>query len=146
MAGGASRGWGCRRRPRPGLSPGGRALAVAALWAVAGAAAPLRAQDVDLELVLAVDCSYSVSEDEFALQMGGLAAAFRDPEVLEAIAEATPRGLAVSLVQWSGRRQQLQVIPWTHVGDPADAKALADLIEGTPRAVPEGPTGIGEAI
>ena len=145
MAEAAGRGPRCRR-PRPGLRLRTWLPAAVALFWVVVAAAPLRAMQVDLELVLAVDCSYSVSEAEFALQMGGIATAFRDPEVLEAIADATPRGVAVSLVQWSGRNQQRQVVPWTHVADAEAVKALADDIERTPRAVPEGPTGLGEAI
>ena len=40
---------------------------------------------VDLNLVLALDSSASVDAGEFALQRDGLAAAFRDPEVVEAI-------------------------------------------------------------
>ena len=39
------------------------------------------AEEVDLELVLAVDASGSVDQNEFALQMGGIAAAFHDPAV-----------------------------------------------------------------
>ena len=37
---------------------------------------------VDLELVLAVDASGSVDEEEFRLQLSGIAAAFRDPDCL----------------------------------------------------------------
>ena len=154
MAARAGRDW-WRRRPRPGrrsrrdraLAAVAAALCAAPLWVIPGPAAVIRAaSEVDLELVLAFDCSYRVSDVEFALQLGGLAGAFRDPVVLAAIAVATPRGVAVSLVQWSGRDHQREVVPWTHVADAAAALALADRIEGAPRAVPEGPTGLGEAI
>ena len=40
--------------------------------------------EADLELVLAVDVSGSVDESEYGLEMSGIAAAFRDPEVIEA--------------------------------------------------------------
>ena len=43
---------------------------------------------LDVALVLAVDSSASVSGDEFALQQNGIASAFRDPAVLDAIAKA----------------------------------------------------------
>jgi Protein of unknown function (DUF1194) len=45
------------------------------------------AQDVqvDLELVLAVDISLSMDEDEQILQRDGYVSAFRTPEVIEAI-------------------------------------------------------------
>ena len=47
---------------------------------------PVRA--CGLELVLAMDVSRSVINPEYDLQMGGLAAAFRAPEVAEAISWA----------------------------------------------------------
>ncbi len=40
---------------------------------------------VDLELVLAVDCSGSIDDDEFALQIRGYAAAFAHPAIIAAI-------------------------------------------------------------
>ncbi len=69
------------------------------------AANPAAAQTpvADLSLVLAVDGSSSVDIGEYALQMRGIAAAFRDPEVHGAIAAARPvRSLSTS---WSGRSQ-----------------------------------------
>ena len=41
--------------------------------------------EVDLQLILAIDCSASIDTQEFDLQMVGIAAAFRDGEVVEAI-------------------------------------------------------------
>ncbi len=47
---------------------------------------PARAEtEVDLQLVLAVDASASIDVREFRLQMSGIAAAFRDPAVIDAI-------------------------------------------------------------
>ncbi len=57
---------------------------------------------VDLELVLAVDISVSVSPAEFALQRRGLAEAYRDPAVHTAIETAGGNGIAVALLYWSG--------------------------------------------
>ena len=54
---------------------------------------------VDLELVLAIDSSGSVDFQEFELQARGIARAFRDPEMIEAIQGAAPNGVAVSLIQ-----------------------------------------------
>ena len=42
---------------------------------------------VDLALVLAIDCSFSVDSNEFRLQMEGLGRAFMHREVHEAIEE-----------------------------------------------------------
>src|SRR3546814_9060905 len=47
---------------------------------------PGPSEAVELELVLAVDASSSVSPEEFNLQMGGFAGAFREPSVIAAIA------------------------------------------------------------
>jgi Protein of unknown function (DUF1194) len=49
---------------------------------------PARAQsgDVDLALVLAIDCSFSVDTSEFRLQMQGLGKALRRKEIHDAIA------------------------------------------------------------
>ena len=61
--------------------------AVLVLAMAVGFAAPAHAQSqpVDLTLVLAVDCSRSINDEEFALQVEGYAAAFRHPAVLRAI-------------------------------------------------------------
>ncbi|MBT3938295.1 MAG: DUF1194 domain-containing protein, partial [Pelagibacterales bacterium] len=40
---------------------------------------------VDLELVLAVDVSSSVDEEEYQLQIRGVGAAFRHPDIIAAI-------------------------------------------------------------
>lgn len=90
---------------------------------------------VELLLVLAVDASSSVSGAEFDLQMRGLAAAFRAPEVVQAIAETDPRGIAVALVQWSSPGSQVVAVDWTLVDDAASVEALARRIEGRGRLI-----------
>lgn len=101
--------------------------------------------DVDLELVLAIDSSGSVDFAEFELQRRGIANAFRDAEVIEAIMGGAPNGIAVSVIQWSGRRQHLAVVDWTKVNDAASAKALAATIEATGRVL-IGETAIADAL
>ena len=68
----------CIRLPDADGTP--RWLLAAALAANSAAAA---GPSVDLALVLALDSSASVDAREFGLQRGGLAAAFRDRDVLE---------------------------------------------------------------
>jgi hypothetical protein len=121
----------------------GLALAFLLLAGLTGTA---RSQtDVDLELVLAIDSSGSVDFAEFELQARGIALAFRDPEVVEAIMGATPNGIAVSVIQWSGRHQHLAVIDWTKVVDAASAGALAASIEAAGRVL-IGETAIADAL
>jgi hypothetical protein len=121
------------------------AALVSALWLTQPA--PAKAQEpIDLALVLAVDSSGSVSEYEFILQMRGLAEAFRSPAVLNAIKSATPRGVAVNLVQWSSVDQQGQAFGWTVVRDEFSAERVAALIEHTPRLVKDGATAISALL
>lgn len=111
-----------------------------------GIATARAATPVDLELVLAVDASASVSYDEFNLQMTGLARAFRDQAVISAIENAAPRGIAVSLIQWSGVGAQALAVDWALVRDGASARDFAARIDAAPRLVIGGGTAIGDAI
>ena len=98
---------------------------------------------VDMALCLAVDVSASVSFEEFGLMMGGLAQAWREPDIMAA-ASAGPLGaVAVALLFWSGPREQAVALDWTLVdGEPA-AQALADALDATPRLLPGGTTALG---
>jgi hypothetical protein len=101
---------------------------------------------VDLELVLAVDTSSSVSAEEFDLQMRGLAEAFRSPAVIHAVQAAGDLGLAVSLVQWSDARKQKLAIDWMMVTGEASALRFSQEIENTPRFLIGGGTALGGAL
>lgn len=103
-------------------------------------------RDVEVELVLAVDTSASVSNEEFELQMVGIANAFRHPEVITAIESYGGRGIAVTLVQWSSGHQQVQTVPWHHVHDRFTAGALAAVIAGSRRMFGINTTAIGSAL
>ncbi len=139
------------------ISSAARAFLVSAVLATATSAgaqqpgapesgAPESGRPVDLELVLAVDASSSVSAGEFELQIQGLAQAFHDPRVLQAIRAAGELGVAVSLVQWSDHRKQFLAVDWTLVADPDGAGAFADKVAGTPRFVIGGGTAIGDVL
>jgi hypothetical protein len=130
------------RRYRPSWS----AVAVLA-WVSLGPCSHASARtEVDLELVLAIDSSTSVDKQEFSLQLQGLALAFRDPELLEAIRSGAHRAIAVTLVEWSGASRQRVNIPWRMITDSATAEGLAGALESAPRLVDTGATSISEAI
>ncbi len=112
----------------------------------AGARPARYRQPVALELVLAVDTSVSVSTGEFALQMLGLANAFRDPSVLAAIRGAGENGIAVVLMQWGVGLQQRIAVNWTHVRDAASAERFAHAIETSPRHFVGNGTAISRAL
>jgi Protein of unknown function (DUF1194) len=117
-----------------------------AIAAAAGASAPVRAQVVDLQLVLAVDVSGSVSDERFRLQQKGYADAFRNWRVLEAIRGGTSRAIAVTMTQWTGPSQQQVVVGWMVISDEASMLAFADAVERTTRQLYGGGTSISGAI
>ncbi len=102
--------------------------------------------EVDLALILAVDCSFSVDSREFALQMQGLARAFMRDEVKRAIVQGHRQRIAVSVVQWSDEMNQKVVLPWTIVAGPADADELGQVLFITGRQLAEGGTSISTAL
>ena len=99
---------------------------------------------IDLELVLAVDNSLSVNEREFALQISGIAEAFDDPEVIDAI--LSQRGIAVALVLWSNHKQQETGVGWSLLDNRASIAAFAGKVAALPRIEVSGGTGIGPAM
>lgn len=101
---------------------------------------------VDLALVLGIDCSYSVDEAEFGLQVRGTAEALTSPQVLSAIAEGENRQIAVTVVQWSSSGSQEVVTPWTIVASKADATELAAAIIAVPRRSNEKMTSISSFV
>lgn len=138
----------CKSLTMEGRSGIGR-LVGSVLLAMAGGILPDSATadvPVDLELILAIDSSDSVDGGEYALQVGGLADAFRDPAVHKAIGAGPLGSVAVSVVEWSGRDQQVVQIPWTRLDGAAAADAFADRIAGLQRAFDEGVTSISGAL
>src|SRR3990172_6408687 len=116
------------------------------LVALTLAGAPVQAQTaIDLELVLAVDVSGSVSHDRFLLQQQGYVAAFRDPRLLQAIRTGAAQAIAVTMTQWTGPDLQLQVGPWTLIKDEASILAFAEAMEKVPRQLFSGGTSISGA-
>jgi hypothetical protein len=146
------------RRAHPGaargrvkLVLGGLAGKLCAVLLVVGLAfggdAPAAAQaGVDLQLVLAVDVSGSVSEERFKLQQQGYAKAFRSWRVLEAIRSGSAGAIAVTMTHWTGPSQQAQVVPWMVISDEASMIAIAEAIERTTRQLYAGGTSISGAI
>ena len=102
--------------------------------------------DVDLALVLAVDCSFSVDSNEFALQMEGLGRAFQREEVKDAIAHGNLQRIAVSVVEWSDATSQMVEVPWTILASNDDADHFGEVLRGTQRNLAEGGTSISSAL
>ena len=122
--------------------------AVLLLVVILAGTSPTRAegQPVDLELVLAVDCSRSIDDSEFAQQVQGYAEAFRHPLVLRAIQSGTRRSIAVTYVQWAGPLLQNQAVGWTLINDGESALEFADRFQAAPRAFYGGGTSLSGII
>ncbi|MET0482316.1 MAG: DUF1194 domain-containing protein [Aestuariivirgaceae bacterium] len=122
----------------------GRALSAAACLLVT-LAQQAPANEVGLELVLAIDCSLSVSDPEYHLQMGGIAAALRSPSVRALILDQ-PAGVALTVLQWSGTATTHQAVPWRLLATPQDVEAFAAETAAAPRPPLSYYTAIGHAI
>ena len=90
------------------------------------------AADVDLELVLAVDVSRSMDFDEQTLQRNGYVAAFRHPEVIQAIRSGAIGRIAVTYMEWSGPAYQQVLVPWMTIANRDQAEAFAAALEKLP--------------
>ena len=102
---------------------------------------------VDLQLVLAIDASNSVTDERFELQKQGYIAAFRNPQVIKAIMSGAEQSIAVTMMQWTGPFSTVQVVPWMLVKDAASAQTLADAIARSERELYGGSgTSISGAI
>lgn len=96
---------------------------------MAGAAAhAAHAEPVDVELILAVDVSLSMSPQELAIQRDGYAAALTHDQVVAAIRAGVHGRIAVAYVEWAGSSVQHVVVPWTIVSSREEAAAVAQLL------------------
>ncbi len=101
-------------------------------------------QPVDLALCLAVDVSASVDFAEFGLMIGGLAGAFREPDIARACATGPRGAVAVAVVFWSSVQEV--AVPWARLDGLAAATALADAIDNAPRLPQPGATALGPGM
>ena len=98
------------------------------LIALLAARPAMAGEPVSIELVLGIDCSFSVNDAEFSLQMRGISAALRNPEVIAAIL-AHDKGVALALFLWAGVPQEAPAVPWRVLRTRADIQTLADEID-----------------
>lgn len=127
----------------------GRRAVLAAPAILGAAVGPAEAQEaagaVDLLLVLAVDASGSIDQDEFALQRDGIAGAVTHPAVLAAI-RSKPRGaIGIAMVEWGSPGGAETVVGWQRVSDPASAAVAAAALRDAPRSM-QSFNAIGDAL
>ena len=96
------------------------AISLGSVWP----ATPASAEEVDLELVLAVDVSFSMDEDEQRLQRLGYVEAIRSAEVLAAIQDGIHGKIAIAYMEWAGAAEQRVVVDWQVISDQGSAEAF----------------------
>lgn len=84
--------------------------------------------EVDLELVLAVDVSRSMSPHELEIQRRGYAEALTSDEVWTAIRGGMTGRIALTYMEWAGVEDHRVVVPWTLIEDRADITFFARRI------------------
>ncbi len=89
---------------------------------------PAAAQAVDLELILAVDVSGSIDEEEARLQRDGYIQAFRHPRIAEAIRYGQRGRIAVTYYEWAGFEHIKIIAGWTLIDGDASARAFAEKL------------------
>jgi hypothetical protein len=119
-----------------GAIAGGDVAGIAAPNAVnqssARSAEKENAATVDVELVLAVDVSYSMDLDELAVQREGYAQAIVSKQFLQAL-KSLPNGkISITYFEWAASSDQKIIIPWRVIDGPETADAVADEILKTP--------------
>jgi hypothetical protein len=108
-------------------------LATLGLVAILVSIRPIHAEaPVDLDLVLAVDVSLSMAEDEAKLQRHGYSAALRDPRVIESIRGGAGGRIAITYIEWSAVTDQRVVVGWRVISDAASAEAFAAELDKAP--------------
>src|SRR5262245_24709035 len=111
-----------------------RGLTIAAVlgFCTAPPTSALAAEQVDIELVLAVDVSLSMSPDELEIQRQGYAAALTHDRVIEAIQDGVHGRIAVTYVEWAGQSSQHIIVPWTVIATRDDALAFVKQLTANP--------------
>lgn len=87
---------------------------------------------VDVELILAVDVSYSMDLDELAVQREGYAQAITSKEFMQALKNGPNGRISVTYFEWAASGDQKIIIPWRLIDGPESADAVAAEIMKTP--------------
>jgi hypothetical protein len=92
----------------------------------------LAAEAVDLLLVLAVDVSRSVDEDEWKLQRDGYVNALTNPRVVDAMGSGPNQRIAICYMEWAGETYQRVLVDWRPVGTKAEAESFVNALAEFP--------------
>jgi hypothetical protein len=91
-----------------------------------------QAVPVDVELVIAVDVSYSMDPEEQALQREGYVQALTSRDFMQALREGANGKIAITYFEWAGQSDQKIIMPWRLIEGPESADAVASEIASAP--------------
>jgi hypothetical protein len=103
----------------------------AATWP-SGAQARGQGTPVDVELVFAVDISYSMDRVEQQLQRDGYVQALTSPDFLNALKANAYGKIAITYIQWASYSDQDVLLDWTVIDSPESAAAAAEKLRHAP--------------
>ena len=111
-------------------------LFLAAFFTAAATNFPVQAftyePEVDVELVLAVDISQSMDDEEQEIQRRGYVSAITSPQFMQAIKLGPIGRIAISYVEWGGEDEHFLVADWYLIENESDAHAFAAKIAEAP--------------
>jgi len=102
-------------------------------------------QQVDLQLVLAVDVSRSIDEVEAELQRRGYIDALNNEKVMDAVLSGEHRRIALIYVEWAGTHYQQAVIDWSLIDSVQAVRRFTEKLAEAPR-VSQSWTAVGQAL
>ncbi|MEP3049372.1 MAG: DUF1194 domain-containing protein [Roseibium sp.] len=85
-------------------------------------------QPVDVALVLAVDVSRSMSQEELLLQRKGYAAAIASPDVVRAIQLGAHGRIALTIFEWANVGHKREIAGWAVIETQQDADDFASRV------------------
>lgn len=97
-------------------------------------------------LILGLDVSGSVDSREYRLQLSGLAAALRHPEVVQALLAMPSTPVHLAIFEWSSPSYQRLLLDWTAITDEATLMQITTRLDTATRdSAPPG-TALGRAM
>lgn len=110
------------------------------LWATSATATCRQA------LALGLDVSGSVDENEYRIQIKGLANALQHPEVRDALLVLPQSPVSLAIFEWSGPDLKRIVQNWVVIDSAATLDQVADNLRGIERVKGDPSTAIGSAM
>ncbi|MBV8566897.1 MAG: DUF1194 domain-containing protein, partial [Methylobacteriaceae bacterium] len=87
---------------------------------------------VDAEIVLAVDISFSMNDEEQRLQRAGYVEAIESAEFLQALKANQIGKIAVTYIEWASYGDEKVLVEWTLIDGPESARTFADRLAEAP--------------